>query len=1425
MKPNHLQGGDISDAEMDVQNEEKEHSVESNNNESDENSVDDEEEIITQPGNNDREQKAEPFLDSFYGLASTNPEERSRASHVMLHHSLLGPDANSQDAAYALKRLMNGLCSGRAASRQGMASALATYLKLVFRLEKIRGIRDENETDEEKSLSDLAFIRRRLIFATENRDVSGRKQGAEDRDYQFGRLFGINAVVRSMIILPRDDVESNVDDIIQVSCDYANDLIELYNTKKWMREPAAHAIVTLLTSFFSICQNNTIAHIAHKVLENVVELIIIPKLLLQVENTENTLFSEYSAEQAAIAIHIQANLNCFKKKLPHPINNPILCKDTISSLALALSETSTVTQPRTHLVWDTILAYVTEKDVELSSSKVEIRRTRKSNNIGTDTVEDVIEGLISQVIIEKLLGAEQQSIGEKSHGKPTHERTALALCIVRNLSGVEYVSSISGRTKIIIESQTIQTAILRPTIIKRMFLDVLSAGTSGRKQQAAHILKPLAQQVLESIVLTATISNNFAEEFGNRRLALACCLVQSDPRFDVRTKTSSVASLLGLDGESMKDASTLQLIERFVSFAEQQILSFDLDDDTNSSPAIMPNDAMGYIELLYQIGKELLKLETSESDVLLMKITSFLMILAFFDCKSVTIDSMGKKKKKRKDSFEQSLVMQSAGMIQAARTNKRTSIVPYDVRSMASSRFFSLIASNVGRTSHSSRDSKDSTIFQFVSGLNDKCHELEKLGATRIAILNKTESMEDNDENHEDTIKKMVKKARELISVEADDEERPTRQLVVSFALLASTLYLHLLNCGQPDLGPENDDPDVDEDEDAEDLLTLISDVHHVYNLLSTRDASAKSPLYAHTEVCVNILSSHVCKGNQSRGASPTLLKDMVKGAWIAGLSSVASNFPESTIDSSIVILLLNSIGASDDDTKMKEEGSENEDMEDDSSSDSDDKDASDGPQTPKSQDDTEKRNKKRGANDIETDENDDDDDGDDDDDDVEIDANGLQSLLEEDSDAEVNEGELEHHAGADGALARLIQMKQEARKAGQLAIERIEIGRQLRCIILLEAMVVGKSDSWGSLLSVDTIVQMIVPILQYRREVSRSLDKANEKGSSNGQGERWSLMDRLSSLVKTKLLKVKVPNHQWSSSIDVFEFCTDYSTRLLSEAKIPSDKEHQLLCNQSLMYMIRNMSNTDIQIKVANIYGISLSEWSMKRSKLESSFFETLIQHYPVMAQVCLAPALAKATNDARSTFLKSECYRYFSLLCNGKLNPNETEIEKIGIQHMIESIETILDGIVSALQDDEMKKTKRIREVLKCLEKIVTNETLLNVINKKRRNKIKLSLEDVRNQTESENVKMMAVKIEKLMESKTSSSSTSPMNSPQKKESSSSSKKEKMIVDNEDDAAADDDNNNQLLDNDAAATKEEIALDAMKKSKKKSKKSKKKR
>lgn len=171
-----------------------------------------------------------PFLDTFYALSAENANERAVAAHCLIRHCFPADSpVQAKDAAYALRRLLSGLCSGRAGARQGYASALSSFLKVAFatsgggELPSIHAIQkemskaDQGGDDDDDAMDDedassgedqpAEFVRKLLLTQTTPQSVLGQKaakKGSEERDYIFGRLFGIMAVVRSGTLFGTD---------------------------------------------------------------------------------------------------------------------------------------------------------------------------------------------------------------------------------------------------------------------------------------------------------------------------------------------------------------------------------------------------------------------------------------------------------------------------------------------------------------------------------------------------------------------------------------------------------------------------------------------------------------------------------------------------------------------------------------------------------------------------------------------------------------------------------------------------------------------------------------------------------------------------------------------------------------------------------------------------------------------------------------------------------------------------------------------------------------------------------------------------------------------------------------------------------------------------------------------------------------------
>jgi hypothetical protein len=92
-------------------------------------------------------------------------------------------------------------------------------------------------------------------------------------------------------------------------------------------------------------------------------------------------------------------------------------------------------------------------------------------------------------------------------------------------------------------------------------------------------------------------------------------------------------------------------------------------------------------------------------------------------------------------------------------------------------------------------------------------------------------------------------------------------------------------------------------------------------------------------------------------------------------------------------------------------------------------------------------------------------------------------------------------------------------------------------------------------------------------------------------------------------------------------------------------------------------------------------------------------------LAQATLVSPLATAAKEARSPFLKSEAFRLLSVLLASKPDPNVSALEKAASSHLHSAADELMGAIECSLKDNEMKKTKRVRIVLKAAEKVVSS------------------------------------------------------------------------------------------------------------------------
>ncbi|CAJ1943042.1 unnamed protein product [Cylindrotheca closterium] len=1232
--------------------------------------------------------KDNPFLDSFYGLSSEDPRERSNSAKTMLHQCLLGPDANSKDASYALRRLLNGLCSGRAAARQGNASALTSFLKASFQLDKIQGIRSEMEGDDPTGGTPLSFIRTKLLAATDPNQISGKKKGSEERDYQFGRLFGILGVIRSGILLPDDYDDDNMSNVVEVVSGFVEDLAELFWLKRWMREPATHGIATLLKSFYQGSPEKACTQI----LNHIVNRIVIPKVFLKEEGERSleVVLETYCAEQIGLACFIQSRAGPRGDKLSFPLNEAVLSAETVILISDALAETSVVVQPRMHFVWDSLWCYLFEMKNNEGGKEIqwELQETCAIN--GGKAVE-ILEQIVKTIVVKKLLGIDSEKGGGTS--KATHERRSLALCIVKTLCGVTFASSICGPSKLLVDNESIGRFVLSPSIIRRLFVDTICAGKQN-KSQSSHLLKPLALEVLASMSSSYSTTDATTAE---RRLTIAKAFLKAEVRFDSRTKTSAVEDMLGLTvAVEEQNEHFFALVDHYLRFLKDQFLSACADADESTALAT------GFVEAMYSAVKRIIRVDgENKAEVALWKKTSvrgvvnFFMASAFFDCSDVK-NSKGKKKKRKSTGDQNS--------IRSCATSVKDVEIPHSIRSIISARFFSLVADCIHQETHQKSGTgqgkleKDAIALSFLSETHQGWLELETAGAKRYS--NATVSDDDKSENPDAhlVIQGIGKMMTEISDAQRKNPENSLieakKRCCTGVSTFAYTLYLHRLNCTKD--GDEMDDnPDADEEDDEEEICSALTSLNEILQDFMAGGVE-ENPLSGLSELCANILSSPLGSGEIGRGASPKLIRESVKFAWLGGLklSSALATKDRTFLDSEVVSTLMDAVGANaGEDDEMDGEDSNG------------DGDSSDGEDDERGMHDEDVFSKASNLIDSESMEVDDEQEravSEEDESDVVLDQDKLQSMLEEDSDSDADPDVLEHHEGADAALAKLIRLKQGARKAGQQAREKIEVQNQLRCTILLE-LLFGRPDAWNNLFRTEIVASMLLPLLRLRKKTEKSMDKATENRQKSGYAEKRSLVEKLTSLLTTKIFKLKVSSMPMSSLLGT-EMASKLIESIADEVRRTESKDQSKCCSNAIAFLLRNVENVEEVISSISTFENLVEEWSNKRStRIGGSFFDELIVHSPHLSQAILLSPLAKATQSGRSPFLKTEVFRILSLLFAARPSSASSEAEKIAADCINSNQQELLAAITKTLEDEEMKKPKRARAVLKAVEKFV--------------------------------------------------------------------------------------------------------------------------
>lgn len=1200
-----------------------------------------------------------PFMDAFWVLADESVEKRAYAAKSLLVHCFSSSNSNT-DAAYTLRRLLDGLNSGRACARQGFASCLSSFLKITCTVEERKeALLNDLALDRSKQepMEFHEFLRKELLDRTNESPVgcnddgfskNKKKKGSEKRDHAFGRLFGILALCRSGILCEAP---------IEVINGYMRDLIDLLLWRKWMRESCAHAIIEFIESL--MCKSTSTSENKAKA---VVEVVLIPELL-QKEIDSDTV----SPEGIGICLYIERLFNMFVfngKKSVLLTTDEGLMKKICLSLANTASATTIIannlqknTKQRQHIVWKQIW---------------QVSSTPKYKN-----QMELLSFIFSQFVEKYLLSANNN----------TAERRTLALSLVFTYTSAAIKNGSDG-----VLISAIERYVLSPVIVQKLFLHTISA-TKG------HILKELAEHVL-GVLVNARVLEDKSTEIGSHSYytALIKAFIKADPKFDSKTKSNSVSGIM----------SSLNKYEMsgIVDFLIAEILR-----ELNSDQGTEYID--GIFNLLCNATKIALNNKNFGNDTtaivhLRIRVLSFFMVGAFFDCKDLQPPKKpGKKANKVKD--REMILLDARGIQKETKTE-----VPYKFRRMMSTRFFSLLSDYIvtpqihqnvvaENDSGPQRLSKAENALGIFNPVMNCWDILENNGAKLYSKVGGKDGEDNGVKELRTQTQNMQKIANEYLNKEkkGDSEEDSKSRAIIGCGTLLISLFIQQLRCGSSvcDDNEIQDDDEQDEEEEQENIEDLMNDLIHANSLIICKldgieknecdEEDDNNPLVLLADVCLSTLA--LFDQSKSSSRSTRLLRETSKMAWSGSLIAAASSGGKLAIDRSVMEVVLDAVCDVDDSSEEDVEMEDVDETDGDDNSDVGEVFTSANEAGLETEENAEKQlGEVESPNSAENDA-----------DDVEVNSEQLKDLLLDDKmdESDDDDFQLEHHAGADAALAQLIKLKRDTRKKAKDEKERMENAHRLRCFVLMESMFGGRNDS--SLFESGGVVLMsLLPILQTRRKLERAVNLAENGNKTALVAEKKSLCERLTTLLKSKIYKTKVVSKEKVEDIKML------ASELLDEAKKGGSINHCSCCSHAILLLVKYVEDITEKCRfVQEIYAGALEDWSTKRStKLHTNLFDDIISRFPIISRQSLLSPIIKAAREGRNTFLKTESLRLLSELYNTNAAPSGDDSEDSSELSVLLSFAAESVAVINeVLQDEEVSKAKRVRDIINACERLV--------------------------------------------------------------------------------------------------------------------------
>lgn len=312
------------------------------------------------------------------------------------------------------------------------------------------------------------------------------------------------------------------------------------------------------------------------------------------------------------------------------------------------------------------------------------------------------------------------------------------------------------------------------------------------------------------------------------------------------------------------------------------------------------------------------------------------------------------------------------------------------------------------------------------------------------------------------------------------------------------------------------------------------------------------------------------------------------------------------------------------------------------------------------------------------------DDDTDDDDDDessVELDADALNKMLlgsDDEGDDMGDEDELQHHSGADGALAAMLKATQQTRKKGTMQREQMAVDHKQRCMGLLETALNKNKVGVG-------LYDLLVPLLVCRRELVNQSQGVSKSAAAVGVAKKQ-LADKIQKLFVSKICKMKAPKDGEGG-----EKLLKCFGLLAKEGKRSYDSVHSGAVGLAMAMCLRHSGAKGIEGE-KDVYSSLISDWSTnKKSKVHSNLFEEVLTRLGddgfKRGTGLLLEALAEAVSGGRNDYVKAEAFRIAAKIYG------DDKAEVGGVWKT--SLKGLCGGVNESLGGDGFK-AKRVKEVV---------------------------------------------------------------------------------------------------------------------------------